>query len=270
MQQKVFRENLFRYWKIWVLCLRASMKKSRMYKGEIFVRFLRTIFIVLTQLLLLSVVFGDQKYLVGWSRSEAYLVLGIWNLLNYSGWALFGVNLSMLERYVVDGDFDFTLTKPISSAWLTSFGDFSMYNLISALSGVILIGYYFVVNWTCIFLNNVLLFVCAIVVAAIIWYAIYLFFASFTLSIPRSGFMGIAKEILGLTRYPTNIYASTLQLIFHTVIPIAFVSTVPVEILTNRESPVLLIIGAGIAFILLRFSYWVWSKNIRKFVSAGG
>jgi len=270
MPQKVFKENLFRYWRIWILCLRASIRKSRAYKEEILVRFLRTIFIVLTQLLLLYVVFGNQEYFVGWSRSEAYLVLGIWNLLNYVGWALFGVNLSMLERRVVDGDFDFILTKPISSAWLTSFGDFSMYNLISALSGIILIVYYFVVNWTSVSLSNVLLLVCAIAVAAIIWYAIYLFFASFTLSIPRNGFMGIAKELLGLTRYPTNIYTSTLQFVFYTLIPIAFVSTVPVEILTNRVSFVLLIIGAGIALILLRFSCWVWNKNIRKFVSAGG
>ncbi len=82
--------------------------------------------------------------------------------------------------------------------------------------------------------------------------------------------MGIAKELLGLTRYPTNIYTSTLQFVFYTLIPIAFVSTVPVEILTNRVSFVLLIIGAGIALILLRFSSWVWNKNFRKFVSAGG
>lgn len=270
MPQKVFKQNIFRYWKIWVLCLRASLKKSRAYKGEIFVRFLRTIFIVLTQLLLLSVVFGDQEYLVGWSRSEAYLVLGIWNLLNYSGWAFFGVNLSMLERHVVDGDFDFTLTKPISSAWLTSFGDFSMYNLISALSGIILIGYYFVANWTTISITSVLFLICALILAAMIWYAIYLFFASFTLSIPRNGFMSIAKEILGLTRYPTSIYVQSLQFVFYTVIPIAFVSTIPSEILTGKITPSVLILGTGIAILLLRISCWVWKINVKKFVSAGG
>ncbi len=153
MPQKVFKENLFRYGRIWILCLRASIRKSRAYKEEILVRFLRTIFIVLTQLLLLCVVFGNQEYFVGWSRSEAYLVLGIWNLLNYVGWALFGVNLSMLERRVVDGDFDFILTKPISSAWLTSFGDFSMYNLISHFRNYMIV-YYFVVNWTSVYLSN--------------------------------------------------------------------------------------------------------------------
>lgn len=270
MQRKVFKQNIFRYWKIWVFCLRASLKKSRAYKGEIFVRFLRTIFILLTQLLLLSVVFGNQEYLAGWSRSEAYLVLGIWNLLNYSGWAFFGVNFSMLERRVVDGDFDFTLTKPISSAWLTSFGEFSMYNLISSISGVILIGYYFVVNWTSISITNLLFFVCALLLAMMIWYALYLFFASFTLSIPRNGFMSIAKEILGLTRYPTSIYVQSLQLVFCTVVPIAFVSTIPSEILIGKITPSILILGTGIAILLLRFSYWVWNMNVRKFVSAGG
>lgn len=270
MQRKVFKQNIFRYWKIWVLCLRASLKKSRSYKGEIFVRVIRTIFILLTQLLLLSVVFGNQEYLVGWSRSEAYLVLGVWNLLNYSGWAFFGVNLSALERHVVDGDFDFTLTKPISSAWLTSFGEFSMYNLISALSGIVLIGYYFVANWASVSITNVLFFVCSLILAAIIWYSIYLLFTSFTLSIPRNGFMSIAKEILGLTRYPTSIYVQSLQFVFYTVVPIAFVSTIPSEILIGKITPSILILGAGIAILLLRISYWVWKMNVKKFVSAGG
>lgn len=270
MPQKVFKQNIFRYVKIWRLCLRASLKKSRAYKGEIFVRFLRTIFILLTQLLLLSVVFGNQEYLAGWSRSEAYLVLGIWNLLNYSGWAFFGVNLSLLERHVMDGDFDFTLIKPISSAWLTSFGEFSMYNLISALSGIILIGYYFLSNWTTISVINVILFIGALITAILIWYSIYLFFASFTLSIPRNGFMGIAKEILGLTRYPTSIYAQSLQFVFYTAIPIAFISTIPSEILMGKITPTVLILGMGIAILLLRLSYWVWNMNVRKFVSAGG
>lgn len=270
MQQKVFKKNRFRYLRVWGLCLRAGLKKGRIYKGEIVVRFLRTVFIVLTQLLLLNVVFGEQEDLVGWSKSEAYLVLGVWNFLNYTGWAIFGVNLFRLEKSVVDGDFDFTLMKPISSSWMASFGDFSLYNFISALSGVILIGYYFIMNWWQISLIHVLFFALALVAASVIWYALYLLLASFTLSIPRNGFLAVAKEILGLTRYPSSIYGDSLQFLFYSIVPIAFVSTVPSEMLIGKGEEYLLIFGLGIAIILLRLSKWVWEVNVRKFTSAGG
>ncbi len=118
MQQKEYRNNLKRYIRVWLLSFKASIKRSNVYKGELAVRILRAIFVLVTQLILLSVVFGNQEVLMGWTKADAYLVLGIWNILNYLGWAFFGINLSGLEGKVLKGDFDFTLLKPISSAGL--------------------------------------------------------------------------------------------------------------------------------------------------------
>lgn len=270
MQQRAFRQNILRYVKIWILCLRASLKRGRIYKSEIVVRILRTLFILLTQLLMLSVVFGNQEYLAGWSRSEAYLILGIWNVMNYMGWAFFGINLLALEKRVLEGDFDFVLLKPISSAWLVSFGEFSSHSAISALSGMVLIGYYFVANWATITLVNVIIGSFAFVVGFLIWYAMYLLFASFTISVPRNGFLSIAKEILALTRYPTSIYTSAMQLVFYSLIPIAFIGVVPANFIIGRGQIILLFIGICLSVVFLRFSYWVWKVNVRKYTSAGG
>ena len=270
MQQKVFKQNIFRYIKIWLLCLKASLKRGRVYKSEIVVRILRTLFILLTQLLMLSIVYGNQEYLAGWSRSEAYLVLGIWNVMNYMGWAFFGINLLALERRVLEGDFDFVLLKPISSAWLVSFGEFSSHSAISAFSGMVLIGYYFVTNWAIISWGNVAIGFVACLVGFMIWYAMYLLFASFTISVPRNGFLSIAKEILALTRYPTSIYTGVLQLVFYSVIPIAFVAVVPANFIIGREHIVLLFLGLCLAIAFLRLSLWMWKVNVRKYTSAGG
>lgn len=270
MPQKVFKQNIFRYWRIWFLCLRASLKRGRVYKSEVVVRILRTLFILLTQLLMFSVVFGNQEYLAGWSRSEAYLVLGIWNVMNYMGWAFFGINLLELEKRVLEGDFDFVLLKPISSAWLVSFGEFSSHSAISALSGVVLIGYYFVANWATISWVNIVIGTFALGIGFIIWYAIYLLFASFTISVPRNGFLSIAKEILALTRYPTSIYTGAIQLVFYSLIPIAFIAVVPANFVIGRGQIVLLLLGVCLAVAFLRFSFWVWKMNVRKYTSAGG
>lgn len=270
MQPKGSNSTIWRYVRIWFLNLRVSIKKSNVYKGEIFVRFLRTLFILGTQILLLTLVFGDSDIYAGWSKTEAYLVMGIWNLLNYSGWALFGINLTHLEEKVLSGEFDFVLLKPLSSAWFSSFYDFSIYNWISSISGWVLIGYYFFMEWGMLTWERVVLGIMGILVGLIFWYAFYLFLASFSLANPRNGFLALAKEILGLTRYPMNIYGNSIQLVFYTLIPIAFVSTVPADLIIGRAGVAFLLIGSGLSILFVRLSYWVWEINVKKYVSAGG
>ena len=136
--------------------------------------------------------------------------MGIWNFLNYMGWSLFGVNLFNLEGKVINGEFDFYLLKPISSAWFASFCDFFIYNFVTVISGLTLIGWYMYQELNNLIYTDILLGVLSIFIALILWYGIYLFFASFTISNPRNGYLVVAKEILGITRYPTDIFGNTL------------------------------------------------------------
>ena len=126
MKLKVFSH----YIKMWLVIVKASFRRSYVYRTEVLVRFVRTLFILGVQILLLNAVFGDNDVYVGWTKNEAYLVMGIWNFLNYMGWSLFGVNLFNLENKVINGEFDFYLLKPISSAWFASFCDFFIYNFV--------------------------------------------------------------------------------------------------------------------------------------------
>lgn len=270
MQQKEYKKTILGYIRIWLLSLSASIKRSNTYKGEIFVRIFRTFFILFTQILLLSLVFGDQEVFVGWTKNQAYLVMGIWNLLNYTGWALFGVNLSHLEEKVLNGDFDYVLLKPLSSAWFSSFSDFSLYNWISSVSGVLLIGYYFVVAWNTLTVERVVLGIAGILIGLVLWYAFYLLLASFSIANPRNGFLALAKEILGLTKYPINIFSNSIQFVFYTLVPIAFVSSVPANLFIGRGDIYLLIIGVVLSIAFLRFALWVWEQNVKKYTSAGG
>lgn len=270
MQRRESKNTIKYYFDIWLFNLKASLKRSHTYRSEIVIRLVRTLFILGTQIILIALMYGDQKSYVGWTKDQAYLVMGIWNLLNYSGWALFGINLEQLERDVLDGNFDYALLKPLSSSWYASFHDFSVYNWISSLSGFVLIGYYLSKNWALLTLENVLTGVLGILVGFVIWYSMYLFLASFALVNPRNGFMALAKEILALTKYPIDIFSSSIQFIFYTLIPIAFVSTVPSNLFIGRAQYYLLIVGVVLSLAFLRFTLWMWKHNLKKYVSAGG
>jgi ABC-2 type transport system permease protein len=247
-----------------------GLRESRAYKSEIIVRLVRTLFILFTQILLIALVYGNQKVYVGWTKDQSYLVIGIWNILNYTGWGLFGVNLEYLERKVLEGEFDYVLLKPLSSAWLASFCDFSLYNWLSSLSGVVLIGYFFAMNIHTLTVENVILGFVGILIGLIIWYSVYLLLSSFALINPRNGFLALAKETLALTRFPVDIYSNSIQFVFYTLVPIAFISTVPSNIFIGRGNYTFLLLGGVLSLLFLRFSFWVWNKNLKKYTSAGG
>lgn len=266
MKQKGFSK----YIKTWLVIVKASFKRSYVYKTEIIVRFLRTVFILATQLILLNAIFGESEMYLGWSRSEAYLIMGIWNLLNYTGWSLFGLNLVNLEQKVLKGDFDFILLKPISTSWFASFCDFFIYNFVTIISGISLIAYYIVVEWDVLTTEGVLLGFASILVAMLIWYGIYLLFSSFTISHPKNGFLTVAKEILGLTKYPINIFGNTFQLILYTLLPIAFLTTVPARLFMGEIGYMYVLIGFVISIAIIMIARIAWRRSIKGYTSGGG
>ena len=274
MKQKEFKKTkkktrgLSYYLKVWSRVFRSGMKRNYLYKIDIFVRILRTILVVGVQIFLLNVLFGKNELYVGWSKSEAYLVIGIWNLLNYLGWSIFSTNLLYLESKVIEGKFDYILLKPISSDWYASFSDFFITNFITAISGIILIVYYVIVEWGNISLVNVLVGLVAICIALLIWYSIYLFFAAFTISNPRNGVLSIAKELLGLTKYPIDVFGESIKVVFYTLIPIAFLTTLPANIIIGRGKYEFILIGLGIGLILLLIAKLVWKMNVKRYSSA--
>ncbi len=268
MNLKVCSQKLRYYWSIWRRIFKSSLMRGYIYKQDIVIHFLRSFYVLLAQIVLLNVVFSDMELYVGWSKSEAYLVIGIWNVLNYLGWSLFGINLICLERKVLDGSFDYILLKPLSVSWLASFGDFFMYNVVTALSGIVLIVCYLVLNWFSLSILNLLFAILAMFIAMFLWYCVYLIFASFTISNPRNGLLSIAKEVLGVTKYPIDIFGSGLSFLFYIVTPLAFLTTVPARFFWGNISPMYLLYGLIFGILLYIGAKFLWKWNIGRYESA--
>ena len=270
MKQREYKRGIKYYWNVWRTIWKNSFKTQNTYKIEVAVRFIRALFIVVIQLIVYDVVFGDAEYFLGWSRSEAYLVSGMWSVLNYMSWAFFGANLLLVSEEVLSGRFDFIILKPISSAFLASFRAFHVENLVTSISGVFLMSYYFVANWGSIVWANVGIAFISLLFSMLIWFSFHLIANSFTLKAPRNAFWQIAKELLGITKFPIDIFGSSLQWIFYTFFPIAFITTVPANLLVGRISWMWLLGSMGVAVVLLFIAVRIWGWNLNRYSSSGG
>ncbi len=268
MKQREYRKGIIYYLKVWRRVIKGGLSRSYLYKTDILVRIIRTVIVIAIQIFLLNTLFGTNEVYVGWTKNEAYLIIGIWNILNYLGWSIFATNLLYLESKVIEGKFDYVLLKPLSSSWYTSFSDFFVTNFVTALSGLVLVAYYIITEWGRITLLNFTFGILSTLVALLVWYAIYLFFASFTISNPRNGFLSISKELLGLTKYPIDVFGENLKFIFYTIIPLAFLTTVPANIIIGRGDYRLILFALLIGILLIILSNKLWNHNVKKYSSA--
>ncbi len=59
-----------------------------------------------------------------------------------------------------------------------------------------------------------------------------------------------------------------LRLVLTWIVPVAFITTVPVEMLTKQVSPIMLVGGAGIALGLLLFASAFFRMSLRHYTGA--
>ena len=274
MKRKASKKNetiLPFYWlKVWWAVFKTSMSKNSIYKVELIFKFVRMLMVIVIQLILVKSIYSSSKEVVGWSLDQYYLLLGIYNVVNYLSWGIFNVNFWRTEEKVLKGEYDFLLLYPTGSIFSTSFMEFFPDDAISSLSGFILIGYYFFRNWSEITVNGVLMMLVAMVAAFIIWYAIYLFVTAFNFISVKNGLLEFTKSLTRVGSFPSDIFSGTARVVFHTVFPVALIAAVPSRLLTLDYGWLEVGYTWFIALALLSVVVLFWRWAIKSYTSMGG
>jgi len=203
----------------------------------------------------------------GWRWEEALMVFGMFTILEGISSFLLVPNLSHIVRHVQEGTLDFILLKPIDSQFWLSFRMVSPWGipdivlgfLIIAYCGVKLqlpIGYYF-------------LGMIPLMFSLLILYSLW--FSLATLSIWFVKINNATEVLRGLIeagRFPIVAYPAGYRLFFTFVIPVAFLTTAPAEIVLGRGNWMWIYGAAGISLVLLIISRSFWRFAQRFYTSA--
>lgn len=269
MRVMVFRKLRY-YLKVWISIFRLSLSKATTYRFEVFTRFIRGVMLVLIQVVFIHAVVGTSNDFVGWSTDEMYLLLGVYNLINYVSWSIFSINLWRMEEKILKGDFDFLLMKPANSLFMAGFSEFFIDDAISGVSGLILVAVYLIGNYQILTLKGILFGLIAIFSAFLIWFSLETIFACFDFIKLKNGLRELKKALTNVARFPFEIWENNVRVLFFTIFPIAFVSAVPAGIIAgifSWEFAIYSVLVSSTFFILAR-AFWNWS--IKKYTSAGG
>lgn len=257
-----------RYLTIFWYLLLFDFKARMTYRWNFLVQMLYGPAYVFIMWLLLKIVYTKTSSLLGWTEAEATILFSTFHTM-YSLSILTFINSirHLLWQGIRQGELDFTLLKPVNTQFLATFSYPEIQQLFLVL-GVFSLWLYSLTQVSFHWFNLLLfgglwLLSFAINYLTLSTYATLGFYV-----IKAQQVLEIYDKFSDQAQYPTSIYPESIQFVMFTVLPIAFMSFVPVSFLLGRGNFWLL--GGMITLLIVLFitNQWAWRRGLQHYSSA--
>lgn len=258
-----------RYLKLYFSFLRINIQSALAYRNN----FLFGLFITAVEsgtiLLTISVLFNHIPDINGWSYSDMLILIGTFMCTNSLSWLVFRASVEKLDQLINRGDFDFYLIKPISNQFLASVNTIDVEDSARGAVGLVIVALGIMQTNQSITMLQILAFVLALVCGEAILYSLQLILKTISFkSVQGWGSNNIFYRLQDTTQFPLTIYHGFARIFFMFVVPIFFVTTVPVQLLLGKVTIIWLIwslIAAGGSLLVART---IWHRMVQSYSSA--
>jgi ABC-2 type transport system permease protein len=246
------------------------MKTKLQYRADMFVELLSDLLFQGVNLVFILVVFGHTQFLSGWSREEIIFIYGFF-LVPYALFSAFFNIWDFNERYIVNGEMDRILTRPIHSLFQVILERMELESLFGAITGMIVMGYAasklnLTFHW-----YDPLIFMVMVIGGALVYGGIFISLASIGFwSDAKTSIMPTMYNIGNYGRYPVDIYNRVIRFVLTWILPFAFVGVYPSAYFLGRSEwygYAFLTPFVGIVFFVL--SVMLWNSGVKRYRGAG-
>ena len=250
----------------------AQFLKMRMaYRVDFLIDLLANLFALAVQLSILTVIFSKIDALRGWSFEQVLFIYGF-ALLPLGLFNIVSINLYRFsEKYIVEGNFDRVLLRPINPLAQVLFESFNVSGLNELLLGSGIMIYAGSHPGLSFHLLDLLVRLLLAVSASLVYIGVFLGLPS--VSFWHEDRMGLAPpvyNVIRFSRYPITIFSPLVRFILTFVLPFAWVAFYPATYFIGSEefrgiaglTPLV-----GIAVFAL--GYFIWSRGVRNYASTG-
>ncbi|WP_141994485.1 ABC-2 family transporter protein [Bacillus sp. B4EP4a] len=246
------------------------MKTRLQYRADFFMEILSDLLNQVVNLVFILVVFGHTQFLSGWSREEIIFIYGFF-LIPFALFSAFFNIWDFNDRYIVKGEMDRILTRPIHSLFQVVLERIELEALFGVVTGLIIIFYSGISLDLQLAWYDPILFIIFAIGGALAYAAIFVAIASIGFwSDAKTSIMPMMYNIGNYGRYPVDIYNKVIRFVLTWVLPFAFVGVYPASYFLRKEewyayafaTPVI-----GVAFFVI--SVFIWNQGVKRYRGAG-
>lgn len=258
-----------RYLRIFGLYFRIGAMGEMQYRFNFFAHLFQSILQLGMAIGGLAVVFSYTNRLGGWLPDEVLALVGVYTLVG----GLIGlVVYPSMEQFIMsvrDGMLDFMLVKPADAQLLNSLQSVDIWRLIDIALGLGVLVIALTRLRTHIGPAQAALFMGMLLTGSAIIYSFWTILSTLSFWFVRvENILEIFRSMYEAGRWPVSLYPPWLRFVLSFIVPVAFVTTVPVEALTGRLSPQTLLVAALLALLLLVVSRLFWKIGLRQYSGA--
>ncbi|MBN2101138.1 ABC-2 family transporter protein [Candidatus Dojkabacteria bacterium] len=259
--------KVFRITKVF---LGYSLQKAMAYRVNFFFLYLAVLVQSVGEVILLNVVLNQIDSVMGWGVYEILIVMGFAKIIEGIAWMVYRGGLMDFSENIRTGDIDNILLKPLDLQFLISIENFAFEETSGVIAGIVFVVVGVVGSETVLSVENVLGAILALSVGMVFHYVfrlVYSTVAIFTTALERATVLDVKFFELG--RYPVQIFPRIVSKFLTYVIPIAFVGTIPAEMIVWGLDLKMVITGLVIEIVLLvgARSFLKWA--LRKYEGVG-
>ncbi|MBW4522392.1 MAG: ABC transporter permease [Scytolyngbya sp. HA4215-MV1] len=256
-----------RYWQVLRLFWATAIAAELEYRINFFLAALSSLGGLVGNLVGLSLFYQGGYTFEGWRWEESLVVMGIFTLLQGFSSTFLSPNLNRIVRHIQQGTLDFVLLKPINSQFWLSTHTLSPWGMSDLLFGICLVLYAGArLGLSC---QDYLAGVIPLVLGAIILYSLWFMLGATSIWFVK--IYNVTEVLRSLTeagRFPIAAYPVAYRFFFTFVVPVAFLTTIPAEVILGRGEIGWTIAAAGLAIFLLFASHQFWKFALRFYTSA--
>ncbi|RLQ92358.1 ABC transporter permease [Falsibacillus albus] len=246
------------------------MKTRLQYRMDLLVEIFSDLLFQAVNLIFILVVFGHTRLLSGWTQNEIIFIYGFF-LVPFALFSSFFNIWDFNDRYIVKGELDRILTRPIHSLFQIILERMELESLFGVITGLAVMFYAgdelgLELTW-----YDPFVFIIMVLGGALVYAGIFIALASIGFwSDAKTSIMPMMYNIGNYGRYPVNIYNSVIRFVLTWILPFAFVGVYPSAFFLGKKewygyaflTPVIGLIFFLIAIIL-------WNKGIKRYRGAG-
>jgi len=259
-----------RYARVWWAFVRSCIVREMGFRASFLMGVVRSGFYLALALVNIEILFSYTDSLAGWSKPQMWLLLGVASLADSIQAFAIRPNMERISGYLIYGDMDFILLRPISAQFTTTLRYINVYQIPQMFINVGLIAYALDnMGWTPA-LGHVVIFCLMFLTGLMILYSLRLVISTLSFWLIRQApnigeLFGILFEA---SRYPKRIFPDFLQFVLTFIVPLAFVTIFPAQALSGGIGVAYPLGSVALAALALYLSHRFWAFATRYYTSA--
>jgi ABC-2 type transport system permease protein len=269
MKRMVTRSSLLRYPRIWwqmaSMTLTNATSSRLDFVSYVIGKLVRMAFFFLFAISL----FIHTPTIAGYDRAEVLLFFAMMSIVDVLVQLIWFRGMMDLAYWIRRGDFDFVLSKPISTLFWTAFHVFDFFDLTTLPAAIAFCWYAFRELGPVLTTSNVMLGVAMLICGLVLAFAVNLLFAAYTFwTTHQENLWWLYRHAAYVSRFPPSIFPQALQWIFTYLFPILIIVVFSTKAFLGELST-MQAVWAGIVVILwLAVAFLVWNRGLRHYTSA--